>query len=59
MWFVIATETPELLQQALDRIEQEANLPVYNFPSCKPFTSACGSSSAQTAASVPARCRGR
>ena len=37
MWFVIATETPEQLQQALDRIEQEANLPVYNFPKLQTF----------------------
>jgi DNA-binding Lrp family transcriptional regulator len=37
MWFVIAAETPELLQQALDRIEQEANLPVYNFPKLQTF----------------------
>jgi DNA-binding Lrp family transcriptional regulator len=37
MWFVVATETPELLQQTLDRIEQEANLPVYNFPKLQTF----------------------
>jgi DNA-binding Lrp family transcriptional regulator len=37
MWFVIATESPELLQQALDKIEQEANLPVYNFPKLQTF----------------------
>jgi DNA-binding Lrp family transcriptional regulator len=37
MWFVIAAETPELLRQALDRIEQEANLPVYNFPKLQTF----------------------
>ena len=37
MWFVIATETPELLQQAIDRIEQTANLPVYNFPKLQTF----------------------
>ena len=37
MWFVIATETPELLQQAIDRIEQAANLPVYNFPKLQTF----------------------
>ena len=37
MWFVIATETPELLQQALDRIEQASGLPVYNFPKLQTF----------------------
>ncbi len=37
MWFVIATETPELLQQCIDRIEQAANLPVYNFPKLQTF----------------------
>lgn len=37
MWFVLATETPELLQQALERIEQEVNLPVYNFPKLQTF----------------------
>lgn len=37
MWFVIATETAELLQQAIERIEQSANLPVYNFPKLQTF----------------------
>ncbi|MDH3538229.1 MAG: AsnC family transcriptional regulator [Gammaproteobacteria bacterium] len=37
MWFVIATETPQLQQQTIDRIEQQANLPVYNFPKLKTF----------------------
>jgi DNA-binding Lrp family transcriptional regulator len=37
MWFVIATETAELLQQTIDRIEQAANLPVYNFPKLQTF----------------------
>lgn len=37
MWFVVATETPALLQQALDRIEQAANLPVYDFPKLQTF----------------------
>ncbi len=37
MWFVIATETPEGLQQTIDRIEQTANLPVYNFPKLQTF----------------------
>lgn len=37
MWFVIATETPELLQQAIDHVEQTANLPVYNFPKLQTY----------------------
>ncbi len=37
MWFVIATETPERLQQTIDRIEQSVNLPVYNFPKLQTF----------------------
>ncbi len=37
MWFVLATETPELLQQAIEKIEQEVNLPVYNFPKLQTF----------------------
>jgi DNA-binding Lrp family transcriptional regulator len=37
MWFVIATETPEALQQTIGRIEQAANLPVYNFPKIQTF----------------------
>ncbi|MCP4333734.1 MAG: Lrp/AsnC family transcriptional regulator [Gammaproteobacteria bacterium] len=37
MWFVIATETPELLQQTLDRIKQATGLPVYNFPKLQTF----------------------
>jgi len=37
MWFVIATETPELLQQTIDKIEQAVNLPVYNFPKIQTF----------------------
>jgi DNA-binding Lrp family transcriptional regulator len=37
MWFVIATESPDMLQQALIKIEQEANLPVYNFPKLQTF----------------------
>jgi DNA-binding Lrp family transcriptional regulator len=37
MWFVIATETPELLQQTIAGIEQAANLPVYNFPKTQTF----------------------
>lgn len=37
MWFVVATETADQLQQTLDRIEQAANLPVYNFPKLQTF----------------------
>jgi len=37
MWFVVATETPEQLQQTIERIEQAANLPVYNFPKLQTF----------------------
>lgn len=32
MWFVIATETPEQLQQAIDAIEQLTGLSVFNMP---------------------------
>jgi len=32
MWFVLATETPEQLQQALAVIEQQTHLTVYNMP---------------------------
>ncbi|NOS87107.1 MAG: Lrp/AsnC family transcriptional regulator [Methylococcaceae bacterium] len=32
MWFVLATETPAQLQQALADIEQQTGLPVYNMP---------------------------
>ncbi len=37
MWFVIATESADLLEQAIGRIEQEVNLPVYNFPKLQTF----------------------
>lgn len=37
MWFVLATETPELLQQALERIEKSVGLPVYDFPKLQTF----------------------
>ncbi len=37
MWFVLATETPETLQQAIGQIEQSANLPVYDFPKLQTF----------------------
>ena len=37
MWFVIATESAELLHATIDRIAQEVNLPVYNFPKLQTF----------------------
>ncbi len=37
MWFVLATETPEALRQAIAQIEQSANLPVYDFPKLQTF----------------------
>jgi len=37
MWFVIATESADLLHTAIDRIEQETSLPVYNFPKLQTF----------------------
>jgi DNA-binding Lrp family transcriptional regulator len=37
MWFVIAAETADLLHTTIDRIEQEVNLPVYNFPKLQTF----------------------
>jgi DNA-binding Lrp family transcriptional regulator len=37
MWFVIATETPELQQKALDHIELKTGLRVYNFPKLQTF----------------------
>lgn len=32
MWFVIAVETPEQVQQTIDAIEHKTGLPVYNLP---------------------------
>ena len=32
MWFVIATETPEQIQQTINSIEQQSGLTVYNMP---------------------------
>jgi DNA-binding Lrp family transcriptional regulator len=37
MWFVIATETPDLLQKAIAKIEHLTDLPVYNFPKIQTF----------------------
>lgn len=32
MWFVIATETPEQIEQTINAIEQQTGLTVYNMP---------------------------
>jgi DNA-binding Lrp family transcriptional regulator len=37
MWFVIATETPEQVQQIIDAIEQQTGLAVYNMPKIKEY----------------------
>ena len=37
MWFVIATESTEAIQQAIDKIESLTGLPVYNFPKLREF----------------------
>ncbi len=37
MWFVLATETPEGIDQAIVRIEQESGLPVFNMPKEKEY----------------------
>lgn len=37
MWFVLATETPEGIDQAIARIETESGYPVYNMPKEKEF----------------------
>lgn len=37
MWFVLATETPEGIDQAIARIEAETGLPVYPFPKEQEF----------------------
>jgi DNA-binding Lrp family transcriptional regulator len=37
MWFVIATETPEQVQQTIDTIEQQTGLTVYNMPKKKEY----------------------
>ncbi len=37
MWFVLATETPEALQAAIDRIEAETGLRVFNLPKLEEF----------------------
>jgi len=37
MWFVLATETPESLQAAIDTIETETGLKVFNLPKLEEF----------------------
>ncbi|OIR09578.1 hypothetical protein GALL_84220 [mine drainage metagenome] len=37
MWFVLATETPEGQQNALDVIEHETGYPVFNMPKIKEY----------------------
>jgi DNA-binding Lrp family transcriptional regulator len=37
MWFVIATETPQEVKQAIDKIERLTGLTVYNFPKIQEF----------------------
>ena len=37
MWFVIATQSPEAMRDVIERIEQEVNLPVYDFPKLRTF----------------------
>jgi DNA-binding Lrp family transcriptional regulator len=37
MWFVIATETPELIRKTIDAIEQQTGLSVYNMPKNKEY----------------------
>ncbi len=37
MWFVLATETPEALQETIERIEKLTGLPVFNLPKQKEF----------------------
>lgn len=37
MWFVIATQTPEQIQQTIDAIERLTSLTVYNMPKKKEY----------------------
>lgn len=37
MWFVIATETPEQIQQTINAIERATGLTVYNMPKIKEY----------------------
>jgi len=37
MWFVLATETPEGIPAAIEKIERATGLPVYAFPKLKEY----------------------
>ena len=37
MWFVLATETPERIDQVIAEIERETGYPVYNMPKREEF----------------------
>lgn len=37
MWFVLATETPERIQEVIDEIEAATGLPVFNMPKQEEF----------------------
>lgn len=37
MWFVLATERPEHIQQTLEKIQQKTGIPVYNLPKEREF----------------------
>jgi DNA-binding Lrp family transcriptional regulator len=37
MWFVLATESPEALQNAIEQIETNTGLPVFNMPKVEEF----------------------
>ncbi|MDO9046413.1 MAG: AsnC family transcriptional regulator [Methylobacter sp.] len=37
MWFVLATQTPEQIQQSITAIEQQTGLTVYNMPKNKEY----------------------
>ncbi len=37
MWFVLATETPQRIDEVLAEIEQKSGLPVYNMPKKEEF----------------------
>ena len=37
MWFVLATETPEQIQQVIGQIETQTRLTVYNMPKIKEY----------------------
>jgi DNA-binding Lrp family transcriptional regulator len=37
MWFVIATESPEQVQQTIEAIERQTGLTVYNMPKIKEY----------------------